>query len=301
MALLDRLIAATVGIVPKFMVRRVAWRYVAGETLDEAVAVVNQLASQGCCATFDLLGEFVEELSQADDAVSEYRAVLDRISADGLDANISVKLTAFGLLIDEEEAYKRVRELVEHAASLGNFVRIDMEDRHCTDATLRIYRRLRAEGFQNVGAVLQAYLRRTLDDVAELSDLQPSYRLCKGIYVEPEEVAFKGFEEIRDNFKRTLDAMLDGGSYVGIATHDGALVEAGRAAVASRGLDADRYEFQMLLGVTEVMRKRLVEEGHRLRVYVPYGRDWYAYSVRRLKENPRIGRYAFLGLFSRRS
>ena len=301
MALLDRLIAASIGLIPKFMVRRVAWRYVAGETLDDAVDAVNGLASRGCCATFDLLGEFVEEPAQADAALTEYRAVLDRIHADGLDANISIKLTAFGLLLNEDDAYGRVRNLVTHAASLGNFVRIDMEDSTCTDATFKIYRRLREDGCDNVGLVLQAYLRRTGADVDALTDLAPSYRLCKGIYVEPEEIAFKGVEEIRDNYRRVLDAMFDGGSYVGIATHDPALVDAGRAAVDERGLARDRYEFQMLLGVTEGIRDRLVAEGRRLRVYVPFGRDWYAYCVRRLKENPRIGRYVFLGLFRRRS
>lgn len=299
MAILDRVIAASVGLIPKFMVRRVAWRYVAGETLDAAVDTVNGLASRGCCATFDLLGEFVEQPAQADAALTECRAILDRIHSDGLDANISIKLTAFGLLLNEEDAYGRARELVTHAASLGNFVRIDMEDSACTDATLRIYRRLREDGRDNVGLVLQAYLRRTGADVKALADLTPSYRLCKGIYVEPEEIAFKGFEEIRGSYRRVLDAMLDGGSYVGIATHDEALVEAGRAAVHKRGLGGDSYEFQMLLGVTEGIRDRLVAEGRRLRVYVPYGRDWYAYCIRRLKENPRIGRYVFLGLFRR--
>jgi len=205
------------------------------------------------------------------------------------------------LLLDEDNAYGRVRQLVTHAATLGNFVRIDMEDSTCTDATLRIYGRLRAEGLDNVGLVLQAYLRRTGADVEAFADLTPSYRLCKGIYVEAEEVAFKDAEEIRSNYRRVLKAMFDGGSYVGIATHDQALVEAGRAVAAERELADDRYEFQMLLGVTEGIRARLVSEGHRLRVYVPYGRDWHAYCVRRLKENPRIGRYVFLGLFRRGS
>ena len=301
MALLDRLIAASIGLVPRRIVRKVAWRYVAGESLDDAVETVRALSSKGCCATFDLLGEFITEERQADEAAAEYRAILDRISADGLDANVSIKLTAFGLQLDRERAYERVRDVVSHARDLGNFVRLDMEDSPCTDPTLEIYRRLRSDGFDNVGVVLQAYLRRTLDDVKALDDLSPSYRLCKGIYVEPEEIAFKGFEEIRDNYRKVLAAMLDAGSYVGIATHDESLVEAGREEVASRRLAKDRYEFQMLLGVTEGLRKGLIDDGHRLRVYVPYGRDWYAYSVRRLKENPRIGRYVFLGMFRRRS
>lgn len=301
MSFFDRLLASSIGLVPRSVVKRVAWRYVAGETLDDAVATARALADKGCCATFDLLGEFITEERQAEEAAAEYRAVLDRIHADGLDANISIKLTAFGLQLDAEKTYERVRDLVAHARELDNFVRIDMEDSRCTDPTLDIYRRLRGEGFDNVGLVLQAYLRRTLGDIEALREFRPSYRLCKGIYVEPEEIAYKDADEIRDNYKAALAAMLDGDSYVGIATHDAALVEAGRAAVAERGLTPDRYEFQMLLGVTEGLRASLVADGHRLRVYVPYGKDWYAYSVRRLKENPRIGRYVFLGMFRRRS
>jgi len=301
LSLLDRLIAASVGFIPKSLVRRVAWRYVAGEDFHAAEQVAQRLEEMGCCATFDLLGEFVEDLSQADASVQEYRAALERIHEVGLDANVSVKLTAFGLKLDEEAAYVRVKDVVSHARGFGNTVRIDMEDSSCTDATFRIYRRLRDEGLDNVGIVLQAYLRRTKEDISELAALQPSCRLCKGIYVEPEAIAFQDDDEIRESYRAAMGALLDGGSYLGIATHDGALVEAGVDAVRSRQVPTSGYEFQMLLGVAENIRSSLVRDGHRVRVYIPYGRDWHAYCVRRLKENPRIGRYVFMGLFRRDS
>jgi proline dehydrogenase len=295
--LIDRFVAASIGLVPKFIVRKVAARYVAGATLDEAMATGHGLVREGCCCTFDLLGEFVSKDREADATAEAYIGILDRIQRDGLDANISIKLTAFGLKLDPEQTYGRVASVVSHARDLGNFVRIDMEDSSCTTLTLDLYRRLRREGFTNVGIVLQAYMRRTLDDVSALASAQPNYRLCKGIYVEPAEVAFKDDEEIRENYRQALRAMLAAGSYVGIATHDEVLIADGEAVVLERGLPNTAYEFQMLLGVTEATRRRLVSSGHRLRVYVPFGQDWYAYCVRRLKENPRIGRYVLLGMF----
>lgn len=299
MALLDRFIASTIGLVPRPLVWRVARRYVAGASADAGMEVARSLQEEGCCATFDILGEFVTRVEEGDERAEAYLDVLRRIRREGLDANISVKLTSFGLHLDEETAYRRLRHVVDTAHGLGNFVRIDMEDSSCTDATLRCYRRLREEGRDNVGVVLQAYMRRTLDDIEALAPLRPNYRLCKGIYVEPPEVAYKGFQEIRDNFVAALERMLDLGSYVGIATHDEALVAAGREAVDRRGLGLGAYEFQMLLGVTPGLRRTLVEAGHRLRVYVPFGADWYAYCVRRLKENPRIGRHVVQALFRR--
>ncbi len=303
MAIFDRILASSIGLVPKFIVRRVAARYVAGDTLNEAVAVAQRLMSEGCCATFDLLGEFTEDEAQADASADAYIKILDRIRDDGLDANVSLKLTAFGLLQDKERTYERVLKVVSHAKDCDNFVRIDMEDSPWTDATFAIYRRLREAGFLNVGLVIQAYLKRTLDDITKLSEIdpRPSYRLCKGIYVEPEEISLKDDEAIRENYRSALTAMLDSGSYVGIATHDKALIDYGKEAVKSRNLQKNAYEFQMLLGVTDAIRHQLVAEGPRMRVYIPYGEDWYGYSVRRLKENPKIGRYVFLAMFKRKS
>ncbi|HMS17688.1 MAG TPA: proline dehydrogenase family protein [Planctomycetota bacterium] len=277
-----------------------ASRYVAGETMDEAVRVVRDLMASGGCATFDVLGEFITKESEADETLEQYMELLHRIVEEQLDANVSIKLTGFGLLLDEEACYARVRQLVALATTLKCFVRIDMEDSPVTDRTLAIYRRLRSEGFDRVGVVLQAYLRRTPGDVESLASLRPSYRLCKGIYVEPEAIAYKGRGEIQAQYRTLLEQMLDRGSYVGIATHDPDLVASSRALVAKRGLKRDQYEFQMLLGVAETLRASLISEGHRLRVYVPFGRDWYAYSIRRLKENPSIGRHVLRGLFSRK-
>jgi len=217
----------------------------------------------------------------------QYHDVLARIADEGLDSNVSVKLTGLGLELDTELCKDNLEAVVGDAAARGNFVRIDMEDSSTTDDTLRIYRELHAEGHENLGVVLQSYLRRTLHDLPGLDNV----RLCKGIYVEPPEIAYREFEAVRANFVRCLVALLDRGTYVGIATHDEFLVEEALRLVHERNLDRDRYEFQMLLGVREDRADQLVREGHRLRVYVPYGRHWYQYSIRRLQENPKIAGY----------
>jgi proline dehydrogenase len=204
---------------------------------------------------------------------------------------VSVKLTALGLKLDYGLCRENLELVVSHAAESANFVRIDMEDSSTTEDTLRVYRDVRADGFDNVGIVLQAYMRRTLDDIESLADLVPNVRLCKGIYLEPPDVAYQEFEEVRANFVRALEALLDLGSYVGIATHDEWLLGDGERLVAAHGLGRDEYEFQMLLGVREALGDRLVRDGHRLRIYVPFGEHWYGYSLRRLQENPKIAGY----------
>ena len=297
LSVVERLVGAALSWVPRPLVGRVARTYVAGETLDEALDTARELEREGCRVTFDLLGEFISRMEEADRRVVGYLDILDRIQDEGLPANVSVKLTAFGLLLDEEGACANLRRVVARARDYGNFVRIDMEDSPCHAATFRIYRRLRGMGFDNLGLVLQARMRSGLDDIRRLSDLRPNYRLCKGIYVEPEEIAFQDFQEIRDNYMAMLKAMLDGGSYVGIATHDTWLVERSLELLRERGLGRDDYEFQMLLGVRPELRRKLVGEGHALRVYVPFGRDWYAYSVRRLKENPAIALHVIRAMF----
>ena len=299
MAIIDRLIGSSIGWVPKPIVRKIATRYVAGESLDSALVVAKDLNRQGCMVTFDVLGEFIRQSEEADHTAAEYGDVLKAISAHGIDGNISIKLTAFGLLLDEAATYARVRSLVEAARDLGHFVRIDMEGSPCTDRTLAVLRRLREAGLSNVGVVVQAYLKRTMQDLATLADLRSSYRLCKGIYVESPDIAYKDAQEIRNNYLACLERMLDGGSYVGIATHDPWLVEKCAEILKKRGTPPMHYEFQMLLGVAEGLRSEIVRGGHRLRVYVPFGRDWYGYCVRRLKENPKIGRYVLAGMFRR--
>jgi proline dehydrogenase len=287
----DRLIAATLPVVPRGVVRRIADRYIAGESLDDAIAVVRALNRDGAMATIDVLGEFIRTPEEAHDTATEYEHALDAIEAEHLDAGISVKLSALGIELDRELMDATLGRVLQTAERHGAFVRIDMEHSALTDATLDVYRGLRERGHERVGIVVQSYMRRAADDLAALAPLTPNVRLVKGIYVEPPEVAFQDPAEVNASFLRLLEQLIDHGSYVGIATHDRALVDAALAIVQSRGLEPDRYEFQMLLGVAADARRRLIASGHRVRVYVPYGRAWYAYSVRRLKENPSIAGY----------
>jgi proline dehydrogenase len=252
---------------------------------------VRRLNAEGKVATIDVLGEEVTTEEEAAAIVRAYQDVFADIQRCGLQSGVSVKLTGLGLKLGYELCRENLLTVVADAASRNNFVRIDMEDSSTTDDTLRLYRELRAAGHDNVGIVLQAMLRRTLADVAALADLQPSVRLCKGIYIEPPDVAYESYEAVRASFVRALEALLDAGCYVGIATHDEWLLGEGRRLVAERGLERNEYEFQMLLGVRPERGDALVQEGHRLRIYVPFGRHWYAYSMRRLQENPRIAGY----------
>ena len=257
--------------------------------------VVTRLNGEGKLATVDVLGEEVRRADEASEIARAYHQVFARIESERLDANVSIKLTALGLELDEGVCREHVEELVRDAGVRGNFVRIDMEDSHTTDATLRLYRDLRLSGSENLGVVLQARLRRTLADVPGLDNV----RLCKGIYLEPADVAFQGAEEIRASFRATLAALLDQGSYVGIATHDEALIADALEQVRARGLTREQYEFQMLLGVRPERGDQLVRDGHRLRVYVPFGTHWYEYSLRRLQENPAIAGYVAADTFRR--
>ena len=289
--ILDRTIARMLPAVPKPLVHMLAQRYIAGPTLDDACRVVRAANAQHKLATIDVLGEEVARDDEARAIAGAYRDVFETIERQELDSNVSVKLTGLGLKLDYGLCRENLESVVDEAARRNNFVRIDMEDSSTTDDTLRLYRELREAGHENVGVVLQAYLRRTIDDIRSLADLRPSVRICKGIYVEPPELAYQGYEEVRANFVRALEALLDAGCYVGIATHDEWLIDEGRRIVARRGLGRDDYEFQMLYGVAEPLGNRLVAEGHRLRVYVPFGEHWYAYSLRRLQENPKIAGY----------
>jgi proline dehydrogenase len=284
--LADRAIVRILPAVPRSIVQRVSAPYIAGATLEDARGVVSQLNDAGMCATVDVLGEEVRRPSEAEAIAAAYHAALDAIAADRLDANVSVKLTALGLELDPVLCRSLLATVVADAAARGIFVRIDMEHSAVTEETLRIYRELRQAGRDNVGIVLQSALRRSLADVGELADLRPNVRLCKGIYVEPEEIAYQGRDEIRRSFVQVLDALLELGSYVGIATHDEWLLERSLERVST--LDASAYEFQMLLGVRQERGAEFVRLGHRLRVYVPYGDRWYEYSLRRLHENPAL-------------
>jgi proline dehydrogenase len=285
----DRAIARMLPAVPKPIVRKISDRYIAGPTLDDACRVVKRLNGEGKMATVDVLGEEHENADQTRAIVDQYDRVFDTIEGQALDSNVSVKLTALGLKLSHELCLENIQEVVRHAAESGNFVRIDMEDSSCTSDSLRVYRELREGGHDNVGVVLQSRLRRTLRDLRSIADLVPNVRLCKGIYLEPPLIAYQDFQEVRDNFIAILDTLRRIGSYVGIATHDEWLVEQSLEHVGR--LDASEYEFQMLLGVRELRGDKLVREGHRLRIYVPFGEQWHAYSLRRLQENPKIAGY----------
>jgi proline dehydrogenase len=290
-AILDRAIVRLLPAVPRPVVQKLSQRYIAGPELKDARETVRRLNAEGKSATIDVLGEEVRNEEEAAAIVRAYEDVFAEIQRCGLDSGVSVKLTALGLNLGYDVCRANLRNVVEDAASRGNFVRIDMEDSSTTDDTLRLYRELREAGHDNVGVVLQAMLRRTQSDIRALADLKPSVRLCKGIYVEPTELAHQDFDEVRASFVHALEELLDTGSHVGIATHDEWLLDEGRRLVAERGLDHSLYEFQMLLGVRPGLGDKLVGEGHRLRIYVPFGRHWYEYSLRRLQENPKIAGY----------
>ena len=300
MSWLDRAVSLTLPLVPKPIVGHFSRRYIAGSTVDHALAVVRALRDEGAFSTIDILGEFISRPDEARANAEAYLALLRQIHEERLvEANVSVKLSALGLLLDRQGCLENMRRLVAEAVRMDSFIRIDMEDSGCTSATIDVYRALRSEFGGRVGLVLQSRLRRTLADVEDLARESANFRLCKGIYVEPREIAFTDPELIRRNFVLALERMFELGCYVGIATHDELLVWEALRLVRRHGLDGGRYEFQMLLGVDEQLRRILIGQGHRLRVYVPFGEHWYAYSVRRLRENPQIAGYALKGMFRR--
>ena len=284
MTLLDRTIVRLLPAVPKPVVQLFSSRYIAGSTLEDALRVVRRLNGQGKMATLAVLGEEITRESETLAIAQAYRDAFAAIERGRLDSNVSVKPSALGLDLSYDLCRENLESVLREAAKSGNFVRIDMEDSSTTSDTLRLYRELRGKGFENVGVVLQAYLRRSLDDVRALADLEPNVRLCKGIYIEPPAIAFTDYDAVRANYVRCLDALVDAGAYLGVATHDEWLI--GEALTRVQGLQPSGYEFQMLLGVREQRANELVAAGHRLRVYVPFGEHWYQYSLRRLQENP---------------
>jgi proline dehydrogenase len=294
-SLLDRAVVRLLPAVPKPVVRRLSSRYIAGERLEDAIATVKALNAADKLATIDVLGEEITRAEAAAAIADEYLDVLDAIEHEELDANISVKLTGFGLKLGYDVAKENLARIVARAAERSIFVRIDMEDSSTTDETLALYSELHDSGRAGVGVVLQASLRRTLADVPGLHNV----RVCKGIYVEPPELQLQDADEVRRSFVATVEGLLDQGSYVAIATHDEWVVDRACELVARLGLEPDAYEFQMLLGVRERLGDALVRDGHRLRIYVPYGRYWYEYSVRRLQENPKVAGYVAADVIGR--
>jgi proline dehydrogenase len=280
---------ALIGVMP-MMPRPLIWRfsrrYIAGTELADAYRTVAELNELGCTGTIDVLGEDIDSDEQVNAALELYREALDGIRDNGLRCGISVKLSELGLRFDVDVCKAAMRSLLASAREHGSFVRIDMEDSSVTDATLEIYREMRDE-YGRVGAVIQSCLHRSKQDVIDLMESGPTdIRLCKGIYLEPEDIAYTDADDIRDSFSEILDLLLEGGARVGIATHDPILINRAVDSLQRYDVYTDQYEFQMLLGVTERLRAHLVDAGHPLRVYVPFGRLWFNYSMRRLRENP---------------
>lgn len=297
MSILNSLIIKTLPIVPKSVVHIFAKKYIAGDTLEDAVRVTNELGNEGAWTTIDALGEFVTSREKAIEEKKHCSHVLEAIVRNSLKTYLSVKPTSLGLGIDLEFAYDNISEIVSKAAENGVFVRLDMENSPYTTNTLNTYRRLRDNGFDNVGIVLQSYMRRSENDLADLMEYKPNIRLCKGIYNEAPEIAYKNPDEIRNSYKRLLVNMLENGLYVGIATHDEPLIQFAVQTLQDMKLPKNKYEFQMLLGVREDRRREIINNGNHLRVYVPFGEDWYGYSTRRLKENPNMAGHIFKSFF----
>jgi proline dehydrogenase len=298
----NRFIAAILPYFPKKFIWIFSRSYISGETLDDALRVSKDLNSKNIRVTLDVLGEFIKTLEEAESNKKEYINLIDISFANHIDGNFSLKPTSFGLLLDKEVCYNHIREIVAKAASYNGFIRIDMEDSPCTDDEIILFRRLKSEFPANVGLVLQAYLRRTLKDIENMLDLNKgpipvSYRLCKGIYVEPESIAFKKYEEINQHYLEDLEFIFKNKIHVGIATHDKPLIEGAYNLIKKYNVPKEMYEFQMLYGVTPKLREKIVNDGYGMRVYVPFGKQWFGYSTRRLKENPKMASHIIKAIF----
>ncbi len=297
MSLFNKFVVRTLPLVPRSLVRVFASRYIAGETLDDAITCVHQINREGACATLDVLGEDVTVEAEAIESRRRSIEVLHAITREKVDSNLSIKLTSLGLKLNKEFCTENVREILKAAAQENIFVRFDMEDSSCTVDTIDIFCTLHRD-YPNCGIVLQAYLYRTEQDARDLiADGMKNFRLCKGIYKEPATIAFQKREEVQQNFLKVLRLMFEKQCYVGIATHDSVLIDGAKALVKEFGLQKNQFEFQMLLGVRPELRKSLVQEGNRVRLYVPFGEHWYGYSMRRFKENPEIAGYIARAIF----
>jgi proline dehydrogenase len=294
---LNNIIVSAVQLMPKSVVGFFSRKYIAGESLDSAVSLVKELNAKGIYTTLDVLGESVTNEEEATRAFDNAMKVFDAIVEHKLKANISIKPTQLGLSFDEQFACEQIQKLVKRASEIDNFVRIDMEDSPYTDATINVYKSI-FENFSNVGIVLQAYLKRSYNDTVILNKIGTNYRICKGIYVEPASRAYKDKQVIHDNFLKMLESMFKNGNYVGIATHDEYLIDSAYRMIKELNIPNDKFEFQMLLGVREDLRNKINNDGYKIRIYVPFGEDWYAYSIRRLQENPQMAGYIVQNIFS---
>ena len=298
----NKLIAALLPYMPQSFVWVFSKRYVAGLAIDEAIKGCKELNAEEIKVTLDVLGEFIKTLEEAEANKKEYLEIIEKAQQNNIQGNYSLKPTMFGLLLDKDVCYTHIREIVQKAASYNNFIRVDMEDSPCTDDEIVLFRRLHAEFPRNVGLVVQAYLKRTYEDLEMMLDLNKpaiplSYRLCKGIYIEPESISYKKYEEINHHYLEDLEYMFKNKIYVGIATHDKPLVEGAYKLIEQYQVPKNMYEFQMLYGVTPKLRETIVKEGHTMRVYVPFGKKWFGYSTRRLKENPRMAYHIMKAIF----
>ncbi|PYS25236.1 MAG: proline dehydrogenase [Acidobacteria bacterium] len=267
--------------------KKLTTRFIAGESIDQAIAAIREINARGCSASFDHLNEGVQSVEGTEAEVREYKSVLAKIDETRIDSNVSIKLTQFGLEIDPELAYLNARRVVEEAVRRKNFVRVDMEGSNVTQATIDIFKRLRSEfGLNDVGIVLQSYLYRTMDDAKDLLKLPARIRLCKGAYDEPAEVAYPDKKDVDDNYVRVMQLLLSSGVYHGIATHDPKMIDATIDFAQREAVGKDAFEFQMLYGIRRDLQDQLARDGYRMRVYVPYGKHWYPYFMRRLAERP---------------
>jgi proline dehydrogenase len=302
--MINTLIAKMLPYFPEKIVWIFSKRYISGQHINDAVNESRKLNQKGVMVSVDLLGEYVKDLTEADDYKKQYINLIKRFTDEKINGHFSVKPSMFGLLLNQEACYQNIYEIVEVADQCNTFIRIDMEDSECTSVEVEIYRRLKSSFPSRVGLVVQAYMRRTLDDVKKLMDINLpeaplNFRLCKGIYIEKENIAYKGYQEIRDHYVEDLRFMLQNGIYVGIATHDKYLINKALEIIDQLNIPNDKYEFQMLFGVAPKLRQSIVDRGHRMRVYVPFGKQWFTYSTRRLKENPNMVWHIIKALFVR--
>lgn len=300
--MLNKFIASILPYFPKKLIWIFSRSYISGESIEDAIRVSKDLNSKNIRVTLDVLGEFIKTPEEAEINKREYLNVIEVSIRNGVDGNFSMKPTSFGLLIDKEICYRHMREVVAKAATYNSFIRIDMEDSPCTDLEIELFRRLKAEFPANVGLVLQAYLKRTYDDLKRLADLNSeavpvSFRLCKGIYIEPEAISYKKYEEINQHFLEDLEFIFKNKMHVGIGTHDKFLIDNAYRLIEKYNVPKHLYEFQMLYGVTPNLRQSVVNNGHSMRVYVPFGEKWFGYSTRRLKENPKIASHIIKAIF----
>lgn len=300
--MINKIIASLLPHMPKKLVWMFSKEYIAGENLAEAIVNAKKLNAQGILTTLDVLGEFITTLEEAEANKREYLEVIEAAEKAGVQGNYSLKPTFFGMLLDKDVAYAHIREVVAKAASFGNFVRIDMEDSPCTDREIELFRKLKKEFPANVGLVVQAYLKRTRQDIESMLDMNTSeypvnLRVCKGIYVEPEALAYKDYREINEHFLSDVEYMFQQKMYPAIASHDIPVIEGAYKLIEMYKVSPDKYEFQMLYGVTPALRQSILDRGHRMRVYVPFGKQWFGYCTRRLKENPKMAGVILKALF----